>query len=268
MRRQWLNGRMGFRGTGSYPSGDTSLGIPDTIPDLFAWYRGDYGITLNGSNVSAWADQAPLPTAQDATQGTAASQPPYVVTDANYNGNSYVGPLDGTADHLVAGAAADWEFMHTGAGVTVAIAFRTGALGAIRRLFDNINGTSTALGVTCQMSSASPSALSLIIGNGTAAVVSASTAASLTADTTYRLIFRHATANTPDWDLSLNGVTTTGNNLAAPGSGAAAATINIGRRTGGVQYFNGSFAEIAIYNRSISDAEKTTLNDYLVTRYF
>lgn len=267
MRRLGTGGRLSRRSVKLGSSGVASLGVPDTIPDLFAWYRGDYGITLNGSNVSAWADQATA-SVQDATQGTAANQPPYVVTDANYNGNSYVGPLDGTADYLTAGAAADWEFLHTGAGMTVAIVFRTGALGAIRRLFDNINGTSTALGITCLYTSASPAALSVVIGNGAAAVVSASTAASITADTTYRLIFRHATANTPDWDLSLNGVTTTGNNLAAPGAGAAAATINIGRRTGGVQYFNGSFAEIAVYNRAISDAEKTTLNDYLVTRYF
>ena len=267
MRRQWLNGRMGFRGTGSYPSGDTSLGIPDTIPDLFAWYRGDYGITLNGSNVSAWADQAPA-TAQDCSTAAAGNQPPYVVADANYNGHSYIGPFDGTADYFTAGSASDWEFLHTGAGMTVALVFRTGALGAIRRLFDNINGTSTALGITCLYTSASPAALSVVIGNGAATVVSASTAASLTATTTYRLIFRHATANTPDWDLSLNGVTTTGNNAAAPGTGAAAATLNIGRRTGAIQWFDGSFAEMAIYNRSISDAEKTTLNNYLVTRYF
>lgn len=267
MRRLGTGGRLSRRGVklGS-ASGPVSLGVPDTIPDLFAWYRGDYGITLNGSNVSAWADQSSP--AVSMAQGTAGNQPPYVVADANYNGNSYVGPLDGTADHLVAGAAADWEFLHTGAGMTIAIAFRTGALGAIRRLFDNINGTSTALGITCLYTSASPAALSVVIGNGAATVVSASTAASITATTTYRLIFRHATENTPDWDLSLNGVTTTGNNAAAPGSGAAAATLNIGRRTGGIQLFDGSFAEMIVYNRAISDAEKTTLNDYLVTRYF
>lgn len=267
MRRLGTANRLSRRSVKLGSSGVASLGVPDTIPDLFAWYRGDYGITLNGSNVSAWADQAPA-TVEDAVQATAANQPPYVVADANYNGNSYVGPLDGTADHFTAGVAADWEFLHTGAGMTVAIAFRTGALGAIRRLFDNINGATTALGITCQLTAASPAVLYVISGNGAASVVSAGTAASITADTTYRLIFRHATANTPDWDLSLNGVTTTGNNLNAPAAGAAAATLNIGRRSAGGQNFNGSFAEMIVYNRAISDAEKTTLNDYLVTRYF
>lgn len=246
--------------------GSPSLGVPDTIPDLFSWHRADLGITLNGSNVSAWADQATA-TVEDASQGVAGSQPPYVASDAGINNNAIIGPFDGSADHLTAGVAADWEFLHTGTGMTIVLVFRTGALGSVRRLLDNNNGSGTALGLTLQINAASPALAWLNMGNGTTAVLSATTAASITASSVNYIVFRHATANTPDYSFNLNGVTTTGNNSNAPGTGAAAATLNIGRRSGSVQYFNGDIAEMITYTRAIDDTEQTSLTDYITTRY-
>lgn len=267
MRRQWVNGRMGWRGGTSYPisTGAPSVDVPDTIPDIFSWYRADLGITLNGSNVSAWADQI-LP-AVDASQGVAGSQPPYIASDAGINGNAIIGPFDGTADHFTAGVASDWSFLHEGTGMTIVMVFRTAALGTLRRLFDNNNGSGTALGLTMQISAASPALAWLNMGNGAAAVLSAPTAASITANSVNYLVFRHATANTPDYSFNLNGVTTTGNNSNTPGTGAAAATLNIGRRSGAVQYFNGDIAEFITYERAISDAEQTQITDYITARY-
>jgi hypothetical protein len=57
--------------------------LPTQISGLQFWVRGDLGITLNGSNVSAWADQSG--NGRNNTQGTAALQPAYNTTDANYN---------------------------------------------------------------------------------------------------------------------------------------------------------------------------------------
>lgn len=51
---------------------------------LALWLRADLGVTLNGATVSAWADQSG--NGRHATQGTAANQPTYQATDADFAG--------------------------------------------------------------------------------------------------------------------------------------------------------------------------------------
>jgi hypothetical protein len=49
---------------------------PDDESSLVAWYQNQVGITLNGSDVSAWADSAPAGS-YDMVQATAGEQPAY-----------------------------------------------------------------------------------------------------------------------------------------------------------------------------------------------
>lgn len=56
---------------------------PASISGIVAWFRADLGITLNGSNISAWADQSG--NGNNLSQGTAAKQPPQPATNASYN---------------------------------------------------------------------------------------------------------------------------------------------------------------------------------------
>lgn len=51
---------------------------------LKLWLRSDLGITLNGSTVSAWADQSGY--GNNVTQGTGAQQPTLVTSDARFGG--------------------------------------------------------------------------------------------------------------------------------------------------------------------------------------
>jgi len=56
---------------------------PSQLTTLFGWYRADLGVTLNGSTVSAWADQSGLGNHLGQTVG--AQQPVFNVTDSEFN---------------------------------------------------------------------------------------------------------------------------------------------------------------------------------------
>lgn len=59
---------------------------PISISGCVLWLRADLGITLNGSNVSAWADQSGTGDAnKNVAQASAPSQPTYTSSSANYN---------------------------------------------------------------------------------------------------------------------------------------------------------------------------------------
>jgi hypothetical protein len=62
----------------SRPSGRSAGIRPTNLANLAAWYRGDLGITLNVSTVSAWADQSG--NGRHLTNGNAAQQPTYVAS--------------------------------------------------------------------------------------------------------------------------------------------------------------------------------------------
>lgn len=57
--------------------------LPTQVSGLLAWYRGDLGITLNGSNVSSWEDQSG--NGFTLVQGTANKQPAYTASSAIFN---------------------------------------------------------------------------------------------------------------------------------------------------------------------------------------
>lgn len=70
---------------------------PKMLPNLKLWLRADLGVTLNGSNVSTWADQSG--NGNNVTQGTANKQPLYVASDANIR-NKPVLDFDGVRHQL------------------------------------------------------------------------------------------------------------------------------------------------------------------------
>jgi hypothetical protein len=57
---------------------------PVALSGCVLWLRSDLGITLNGADVSAWADQSG--TAVSLAQATASKQPLYNATDADFGG--------------------------------------------------------------------------------------------------------------------------------------------------------------------------------------
>lgn len=84
---------------------------PKSIATIRAWYRADLGVTLNGSTVSAWADQSG--NAYNLTQSTAGQQPLYSASDAAWSNKPSIA-FDGVDDVLqlngeVVPTGSDWS---------------------------------------------------------------------------------------------------------------------------------------------------------------
>lgn len=69
---------------------------PLDVDSCVLWLKADAGVTLNGSTVSAWADQSG--NGNDAVQATAANQPLYVANQLN---GEPVIRFDGSNDYLI-----------------------------------------------------------------------------------------------------------------------------------------------------------------------
>lgn len=92
-----LHRRTGSRGEGSSWS-------PTRFANLRLWLRADKGITLNGGNVAAWADQSGSGDAgRHYAQANAAYQPIYVASDFECNGRPCVMTDASYLDHMISG---------------------------------------------------------------------------------------------------------------------------------------------------------------------
>lgn len=102
---------------------------------LAAWYRADLGITLNGSTVSAWADQSE--NGNHLAQGTAGNQPTYSASDALINSRSSVTGDGG--DYL---AASDSAPLSPSTGMTIFALLRNSGVANQALLVKGVFGTS------------------------------------------------------------------------------------------------------------------------------
>jgi hypothetical protein len=91
---------------------ETPLEVLGTNLEL--WLQANKGITLNGSDVSAWADQSGK--SNNFSQGTPLNQPAFNVGDSNWGGRPSL-TLDGV-DHFLSSddTASTWNFLHDGTG--------------------------------------------------------------------------------------------------------------------------------------------------------
>lgn len=100
----------------------TILGV-----NLKLWLRSDLGITLNGTTVSAWADQSG--NELDFSWPTAAAQPTYTAIDSNWNDKPSLS-FDGVNDILASDASSSsWKFLHDGTGGGLIVVMRPETLG-------------------------------------------------------------------------------------------------------------------------------------------
>lgn len=224
------------------PSGETSpliiLGAA-----LVAWWRADLGITLNGSNVSAWADQSG--NGWHLTQGTAVNQPAFSASGGpnsqamvNFDGTNDVlpnaalaRPAPGTEPSLIflilrQDVYANRRFC--GAGVSNTLNIHQSALDPQIRMLNAANG---------------PTNSALVVG-------------------AWGRIIGFFNNNTTDY-LKIIATTVTGTNC----GNNTGVGFCLGANSPGSVEADCSIAEAFIANRDLTAPEATALDAYVTSRY-
>jgi len=238
--------------------------VPTILPGCVLHLRADLGITLNGSTVSAWANQGTL--GGSFTQATAARQPTY--SAAGGAGSKPTLSFDG-GDFLASSlAASSWKFLHETAH-TIFIVSRVASLGA--NFYGLLNtGAGGTRGVTVYVENrggaGNTRAILHYIHSGTAPVAANQT------DNTYlvaawqitELLWEYGAAGN---DLSVirdGTLLASSESTSAPSSSDPTYSLQIGAYAAGPsQGFNGTISEVIVFNRALSAAERSAARRYL-----
>lgn len=233
----------------------------DLAPVL--WSRADLGITLNGGDVSAWADQGSTAPVLDFAQGTAANQALYSASVAALNNQSAL--TAGNSDWMQAGAAGDVNFVHAGTGCTIAMVCRPAVMGTTQYLLSSQGTSLTALGFAIYVQNTDR--VNFVTGNGTGSPIALMSSSAVALNTAFLLEIEYATASTPDCAMFLNGAAVgTTSDAVAPSSSNSATALRLATAAATFA-FSGDYAEILILSRVWTGAERTAFRSYVASRY-
>ena len=247
------------------PTGPTNTPGPTPTPGPFPtsglklWLRSDAGVTLNGSTVSQWADQSGSGT--NASQGTSASQP--VLVANALNGKPAL-RFDGSNDYMTFNLPINGL---TGMTVFLVSANRASqTAGSSQAEYAAIFWNETTSWGTVYLS---PFQSQVAWRFGTTQTNNRQiyTRPSSVGSGYTRTTMKHDGPAGTD-TLYVNGVQV----QSATGKLSALAghqdTGNLGRGYNNNTYFNGDIVEVLVYNRTLSDSERQSVEQYLNDKYF
>ena len=223
---------------------------------LKLWLKADTGITLNGGDVAAWADQSGNGT--HVTQGTGANQPAYQAT--GFNGLPTVNFTAANADVLRSGATA-MTLGNATASFFVVGQMLTGTLSYGRAL--------SFLGPGDTVDYADPGSASCIIRDDVANAfityaggATRCTAVALSLATNYRIGMIYGGASVTPY---LNNVAGT------PGAYSTAfdatGKIGVGGDANTGSNWAGPISEVVITNTALSSGDRLSLDNYFKTKW-
>lgn len=247
--------QVGFRQSRRWPGG-SSFSPLSLSPVL--WLRADLGVTLNGSNVSAWADQSGTGDSnKNATQGTAAKQPLFTAANAALNNKPTIGDAHGS------GRAA---MLATGVWSS-APAYPLTILSVYARSRSAAGG----FYVRDALAASSPSqcALSETIGTavyGYASATWAVDATNTTADGAGTAVLERMNASTPHIQVKSKSPTESVGCTAPTFAPTGFTFCNYYGDTTGT-FIGAQIAEVAMFSRDLTAGEISQLMDYVAARY-
>lgn len=206
---------------------------------MFAWYR-------ETMSVSQWTDLTAG--ARHATQATAANQPAYTASDADFNNQP---SLTFTTDDYMncGGVASAWSFLHNATDATLYMVFRPStATGETKYLWNSIGDLTAANRGVSLLYHATTQTGEVFIGNGGTARCATMLAADseVLRDTPHVLVYRK---NADGFQLWMDGVLLiSGEYNGVPTATAASVTPSIGGYSAysTTRQFEGKMAEIGV----------------------
>jgi hypothetical protein len=231
----------------SRASADQGSGfLPSNLPGLMFWVDSALGITLNGSNVSAWADQSG--NGNSLQQPTAANQPAYTASDAAYNGQPSLTFLSTNPNWMDQANA----FPVTVQPLSIYCVAHVTSTAGTSDLFDKVSGGASRI-----LLQTSPGTATLVIN---ASSVVGPTVATISTPSCIASVFNGASSAIY---VNASGSPTTGN---AGTSGQN--KIEMGAFSGGTAaQMNGKFASLLVYSAAHTAAQVQQVFAYLGARF-
>lgn len=217
--------------------------LPTQLSGCVLWLRSDLGITLNGSSVSAWADQSGQ--GNSASQGTGANQPTYISSGGG-GGRPYLQFTQGGTQQIGGSLNLSEPLEYFVAARTTSSSPSTTAV------LMNWISSGNLVNCTLQVSA------SLNIEQFNASFANPVTV-TVNTDLILDSYFNGASSF-----LNVNGTTASGSN---PGANTGTG-YSIGNQGSGASFAWGGFVyEVAAYNRTMLSTERTQVMHYMATLY-
>lgn len=233
-----------------YFSDKWGIFIPTQLNSLVMWLDAAEGVTLNGPDVSNWADQSG--NGNDAVQAVASNQPLFNAT--GLNGFPSLG-LDGATEFMdvLDSPSIDITSSFTAYFVINAAVFSN---------FPNLIARNFNTGYRLLLGP-STGQLSTVVANGAFQLDTSPSAISLSTDTILEFHYEiNGTIN-----FTANGVSLGTQTNTLSGVNSNNAVLNIGVANGGTNFYEGEMAQILLFNTLLSTANRNNVGNYLANRY-
>jgi hypothetical protein len=240
--------------------------VTDLAP--YSWFRPDYRSEADGK-VTAFLDKSQP--GHSLSQSNSTFQVATPAADAGFGGQLVATFVASSTTHYTSSlAAATWKFLHDGTGCEV---FFVGAPTSNSGYFLSTFSAGVNPGVSL-IESGNLTSLRLVVLNDSGGfTVNADGAipwaGNVNGNPTY-YNFSYQEALSPEYALRVrNGATysMTGSSATAPGANNPVVTLQLGRRGNGANPMNGRWADLLVFNRVLSSAERAMVQSYILARY-
>lgn len=238
---------------------------------LTTYYRFDVTkYTLNGTDVSAWANQGSTGATDNMTNGSTGPQPAFTLSNATWNNRP---TATYTADSLVAGTMSTTHRpLYDGTGGFMFIIFRSTSTTAAQIVWSCGGNSTTTAGIRF-MYNGTTERLTIQASNDTAFMINSAATGATPINTKGILLFRfqNGRVGVDDWELYWNNVKIHGgdpSNTPATGVGPDVVPVfGATSSTGASNPFIGDIVEAGSGAFFPSDAQVTQLYTYAQARY-